>query len=343
MNFRAPDIGIDLGTSNTLIYVRNRGVVISEPTVVVHETGNKRNVAAVGDEARYLIGRTTEALTAVQPLRGGTMDDYEMTEALLRYFIRKAIGVSFLSPKPRVCVAVPCSLQAVARKALQEAVKSAGAKQVFLVEKPYAAAIGSGLPVYEPTGSMVVDIGGGTTDVALVSLGGIVCARSIPVGSVKMDEAVAGYIRRESNMLVNASTAEAVKIDLGSAVQPGEVKRIRIRGRDTIFNTAKDIEFNAMQCYEALREPCQSVLAAIKWVLERTPPELACDVMRNGIYLTGGGSQLSGLDQFIATGLGIPVLPAREPGDCTIMGLGYLVENIHLLSSMARQTKTAEN
>ena len=335
MAFFAPDIGIDLGTSNTMVYVRGRGIVISEPTIVVTDANNRRNVRAVGDEARYLMGRTTAALAAVLPMRAGSIADFDMTEVLVRYFIRKAIGVSHVF-KPKVAVAVPCSLQAVARKAVEEAAEMAGAKQVFLVEKPFAAAIGSGLPVYEPVGSMVVDVGGGTTDAAIVSLGGLVVAQSIQVGGSKMDEAIASYIKRESNMLIGAKTAEDVKLDLGSAMPLSEGRKVRIRGKDTLFSTAKDIEFTSAQCYEALKEPCKAILAAIKWVLERTPPELSADIMRSGIHLTGGGSQLFALDQYIATELGIPVLLAKEPMDCTVMGLGYLVENIQLLSSIGR-------
>lgn len=335
MAFFAPDIGIDLGTSNTMVYVRGRGIVISEPTIVVTDANNRRNVRAVGDEARYLMGRTTAALAAVLPMRAGSIADFDMTEVLVRYFIRKAIGVSHVF-KPKVAVAVPCSLQAVARKAVEEAAEMAGAKQVFLVEKPFAAAIGSGLPVYEPVGSMVVDVGGGTTDAAIVSLGGLVVAQSIQVGGSKMDEAIASYIKRESNMLIGAKTAEDVKLDLGSAMPLSEGRKVRIRGKDTLFSTAKDIEFTSAQCHEALKEPCKAILAAIKWVLERTPPELSADIMRSGIHLTGGGSQLFALDQYIATELGIPVLLAKEPMDCTVMGLGYLVENIQLLSSIGR-------
>lgn len=335
MAFFAPDIGIDLGSSNTMVYVRGRGIVISEPTIVVTEANNRRNVRAVGDEAQYLLGRTTASLSATLPIRAGTIADFDMTEVLLRYFIRKAIGVSHVI-KPKVVISVPCSLPAVGRKAVEEAARTAGAKQVFLVEKPYAAAIGSGLPVYEAVGSMVVDIGGGTTDAAIVSLGGLVVAQSIPVGGAKMDEAVASYIKRNSNMLIGARTAEDVKLDLGAAMPVNENRRVRIRGKDTIFSTAKDIEFTAAQCHEALREPCMAILAAIKWVLERTPPELAVDIMRGGIHLTGGGSQLFALDQFIATELGIPVLLAREPMDCTILGLGYLVENIQLLTGAGK-------
>ncbi|MBR2719204.1 MAG: rod shape-determining protein [Clostridia bacterium] len=331
MAFFAPDIGIDLGTSNTVVYVRGRGIVISEPTMVVVDSNNKRNVRAVGDEAKFLLGRTSDALTVVRPLKGGSISDFDMTEMLIRYFLRKAIGVSHVV-KPKVVVSIPVGLPAVSRKAVTEAAQVAGAKKVFLVEKPFAAAIGSGLPVYEPVGSMVVDIGGGTTDVAVVSLGGIVVAQSIQVGGVKMDEAIINYIKREFNMLIGDRTAEDVKLDLAAAMPLSEGRQVRIRGRDLLSPQAMDIEFTSAQAHEAIKEPCRAILAAIKWVLERTPPELAADIMRSGVHLTGGSAQLFAMDQFIATELGIPVLIAKEPEDCTIMGLGYLVENIQLLS-----------
>ncbi len=335
MAFFAPDIGIDLGTSNTVVYVRGRGIVISEPTMVVVDSGNKRSVRAVGDDAKFLLGRTSDALTVVRPIRGGSIADFDMTEMVLRYFMRKAIGVSHVV-KPKVVVSIPAGLPAVARKAVSEAAEIAGAKTVYLIEKPFAAAIGSGLPVYEPVGSMVVDIGGGTTDVAVVSLGGLVVAQSVQVGGVKMDEAIINYIKREFNMLIGDRTAEDVKLDLASAMPLSEGRQVRIRGRDLLSPQAMDIEFTSAQAHEAIKEPCRAILAAIKWVLERTPPELAADIMRGGIHLTGGGAQLFAMDQYIATELGIPVLIAKEPEDCTVMGLGYLVENIQLLNAIGK-------
>ena len=336
MAFFAPDIGIDLGTSNTVVYVRGRGIVISEPTMVVVDSGNKRSVRAVGDDAKFLLGRTSDALTVVRPIRGGSISDFDMTEMVLRYFMRKAIGVSHVV-KPKVVVSIPAGLPAVARKAVSEAAEIAGAKTVYLIEKSFAAALGSGLPVYEPVGNMVVDIGGGTTDVAVVSLGGLVVAQSVQVGGVKMDEAIINYIKREFNMLIGDRTAEDVKLDLASAMPLSEGRQVRIRGRDLLSPQAMDIEFTSAQAHEAIKEPCRAILAAIKWVLERTPPELAADIMRSGIHLTGGGAQLFAMDQFIATELGIPVLIAKEPEDCTVMGLGYLVENMQLIASIGKQ------
>jgi len=304
MHFFAPDIGIDLGSSNTQVYVKKRGIVISEPTLVVVSGTNKKQVQSVGDEARRVLGRLNDSKTVIRPIRNGAIADFDMTALLLKYFMRKAIT---------------------------EAVRLAGAKKVYLVEKPFAAALGSNLPVYDPIGSMVVDIGGGTTDAAVVSLGGLVVSQSIPVGGAKMDEAIINHIKREFNMLIGDRTAEDVKIDLASAMPVSEDRSVRIRGRDLLSPQAMDIEYTSRQAYMAVHEPCRAIVAAIRWVLERTPPELAADVMRTGIHLTGRVAQLYAMDQFIASELGIPVLIAKEPGDCTALGLGYIVENMPML------------
>lgn len=339
MQIIAPDMGFDLGSSNTLVYVKGRKIVLSEPTVVVASAQDRHIVRAVGEEAFRLMGRTTDTLIAIRPLKDGTMNDFDSTEVLVEYFIHKAIGSSRLVG-PRVLVAVPSLLKSVDRRAIQEAVEVAGARKrgVYLVDKPLAAAIGSGLPVYEPTGTMVVDIGGGTTDVAVVSLGGIVVAQSIPVGGTKMDEAIVNYLKKNASMHISPRTAEDVKIDLGSAMPQTNLRRIRIRGRDLLSAHAMDVEFTSAQAYEALKDVCAAILGAIHWVLERTPPELAADIMRTGIYLTGGGSQLFALDQYIATNLGIPVLLAREPEDATVTGLGYLIEHEDLFEAITRRS-----
>ena len=326
----APDIGIDLGTSNTLVYVRGKGIVVAEPTIVVIESSNKRHVKAIGDDAQLLLGRTTEKIMAIRPLKEGIISDFDMTEIMIRYFIRKAIGISHLI-KPRVLITVPCSISSIERRAVMEAAKIAGARQVHLIEKPFAAAIGSGLPVYEPVGSMVADIGGGTTDVAVVSLGGLVMTHSIRVGGVKMDEAIIDFIKQEFNIQIGDKTAEDVKLDLGSALPLRDDRHALVRGRDMITSLPQTTELSASQVQQALQEPCMAILSAIKKVLERTPPELAADIMRNGIHLTGGSSLLFGLDQFIASELGMPVLLAKEPMDCAVLGLGYLTENPELL------------
>lgn len=335
MNFFAPDIGIDLGTSNTMLYVRGRGIVISEPTLVVAEGRGKKSVRAVGDEARFLLGRTKDSTVVVHPVKNGSIEDFDMTELLIRYFMRKAIGVSHVV-KPRVVISVPSGLPAVNRKAVAEAVKMAGAKKVYLIEKPFAAAIGSGLPVYDPVGSMVVDIGGGTTDAAIVSLGGLVVSRSSSVGGVKMDEAIINYIKREFHMLIGDRTAEDLKLDLAAAVPLEEGRQVMIRGRDLRSPQVSEITFSSAQASEAINEPCRAVVATIKWVLERTPPELAADVMRSGVHLTGGVAQLFGMDQFIGEELGIPVLIAKDAEECTVRGLGYIVENMNDLIAQGR-------
>ena len=336
MGFMAPELAIDLGTSNTLVYVRGKGIVISEPTVAVVEARDKHLVRAIGDEAGLLLGRTTDTLKAIRPVRNGVIEDFDTCEVLLRYFIRKAIGVSHLV-KPRILVSIPAGLPAVSRKVVQEATVLAGAKRCILVEKPLAAAIGSGLPAYEPIGSMVVDIGGGTTDSAIVSLGGMVVSQSIQVGGEKMSDAIVGYLKKNSGMLIGDRTAEDVKIDLASATPPsGDNRRVHVRGRDLLSARVMDVEFTAAQAHDAVLEPCMAIVASIRWVLERTPPELSADIMRSGIHLTGGASQLFGLDQFIGSQLGIPVLMAKEPQDCTVTGMGYLVENRDLLNDLAR-------
>ena len=335
MPIKAPDIAIDLGTTNTLVYVYHKGIVISEPTIVVVESRDKHLVRAVGDEAALLLGRTTEALQAILPIRDGTIQDFDTAEVLIRYFMRKAIGVSHLL-KPRVLVCIPAGLPAVARKVVTEAVSMAGGKHIVLVEKPLAAAIGAGLPVYEPVGNMVVDVGGGTTDAAIVSMGGLVVSQSIHVGGEKMNDAVVNYLKKNSGMLIGDRTAEAVKIDLASAIAPeGDSRRTHVRGRDLLSARVMDVEFTAAQAHDAVLEPCMAILACVRWVLERTPPELSADIMRNGIHLTGGAAQLYGLDRLIGSQLGIPAMLAKEPQDCTILGMGYLLENPDLLNDLA--------
>ncbi len=329
-HIKSPYLGIDLGTAYTQVYLRHQGIIISEPTLVVVEGTNKKMVHAVGDEARKMLGRVNASRSIIKPIRNGAIADFDMTVLLLKYFIRKAIGSNNLV-KPHVAVAVPAGLDDVNRKALTEAVTRAGAGKVFLVEKPLAAALGSGLPVYEPQGSMVVDIGGGTTDVAVVSLGGLVVSQSIPVGGSRMDEAIMNHIKREFNMSIGDRTAEDVKIDLASAMPLEESRSVRIRGRDLLAPQAMEIEYTSRQACMAVSEPCRAIVASIKWVLERTPPELLSDIMRNGIYMTGCGSQLYAMDRYIATELGIPVRIAREAGDCTALGLGYILENMTLL------------
>ena len=332
MPFWAPDIGIDLGTNQVHLYVRGRGIVISEPALVVLDRESRHTVRAVGDEAAFMLGRSPDRLSPVWPIRNGQVADFDVAELMLRYFVRKAIGVSYVG-KPRVIVSVPCNLDDVNRKALSEAVRfAAGSRHVFLIEKPFAAAIGTGLPVYDPIGNLVVDIGAGTTDVAVISLGGLVVSQSIQVGGNKMDEAIVDYLRKECSLLVSRQTAENIKKDLATALPLEEPRTVLVRGINQLSTSAGTVNFTSDQAYNAVKGPCGAIIKAIRWVLERTPPELAADIMRGGIHLTGDASRLFALDRFISESLGIPVLLARDPGDCCILGIGYLTENIQLVS-----------
>ena len=305
MPIAAPYIAIDLGSVNTLVYVKDKGIVIREPTLAVVDSSRRERVLYVGEEAGYHLGRTRDSAEVVHPIVNGTIADFDTAKVMIRYFIRKAIGTNYLI-KPKVLVSVPSGLPALSKRAVVEAVQVAG----------------------------VVDVGGGTTDTAIVSMGGMVVSQSVDVGGQRMDESIVSYLKTYSSMLIGDRTAEQVKIDLASAIPPAENRYVHVRGRDLLSAHAMDVEFSTAQAYEAVREPCTAVLASIKWVLERTPPELAADIMRNGIHLTGGASQIANLDRFIATSTGIPVLLAREPADCTILGLGYLLDNQDLLDSL---------
>ena len=335
----APDMGIDLGTANTQVYVKKKGIVINEPSLLVADRGGRHAVRAIGEEARVMLGRTAADVTAVRPMADGMIRDFDMTQYMLQYFVRKAIGVSRLV-KPRAIMTIPCRVSPIERRAVRKAAVYAGIRenQLHLVEKPFASAIGSGLPVFEPIGSMVVDIGGGTTEAAVISLGGIVVSRSIRIGGMKMDEAIITYVKREFNMMIGDRTAEDVKTALGSALPMKEERRVLVRGRDMITNLPQTAEISSTQVYEALKAPCQAILAAIQHVLERTPPELAGDVMKSGIHLTGGGSQLFALDQYIASELDMPVLLARDPMSCAALGAGHLADNIELLHRIGKSS-----
>ncbi|MBR5111110.1 MAG: rod shape-determining protein [Clostridia bacterium] len=333
----APDIGIDLGTANTQVYVKRKGIVINEPSLLVADRAGRHTVRAIGEEARVMLGRTSADVTAVWPLSDGMIRDFEMTQAMLQFFVRKAIGVSRLV-KPRAIMTIPCRISPIEKRAVRKAAVYAGIRenQLHLVEKPFASAIGCGLPVFDPVGSMVVDIGGGTTEAAVISLGGIVVSRSIRVGGVKMDEAIIAYVKREFNMLIGDRTAEDVKMALGSALPMKEERRVLVRGRDMITNLPQTAEISSTQVYEALSTPCEAILAAIQHVLERTPPELAGDVLKSGIHLTGGGAQLFALDQYIASELDMPVLLARDPTSSAVLGAGHLADNIELLHRIGK-------
>ena len=334
--FLSADMAIDLGTANTLVYVKGRGIVLNEPSVVaIAEFKGKKQVLAVGEEAKQMLGRTPGNIRAIRPLRDGVIADFEVAEEMIKYFIRKVHNRrSFASPLVIVCV--PSGSTAVERRAIQESCESAGARRVYLIEEPMAAAIGAGLPVTEPTGSMVVDIGGGTTEVAVLSLGGIVYARSVRVGGDKMDEAIIGYICRNHNLLVGEGSAARIKEQIGSACPPdeGEGRTMEIKGRDLMNGVPKELIISERQIAEALAEPVGAIIEAVKVALEHTEPELAADIVDKGIVLTGGGGLLSNLDFVLRHATGLPVSLADDPLSCVVLGPGRALEEMKRLKNV---------
>lgn len=334
--FLSADMAIDLGTANTLVYVKGKGIVLNEPSVVaITEFKGKKQVLAVGNEAKQMLGRTPGDIHAIRPLRDGVIADFEVAEEMIKYFIRKVHNRrSFASPMVVVCV--PSGSTAVERRAIQESAESAGARKVFLIEEPMAAAIGAGLPVTEPTGSMVVDIGGGTTEVAVLSLGGIVYARSVRVGGDKMDEAIIAYIRRNHNLLVGEASAARIKESIGSACPPeeGEGRTMAIKGRDLMNGVPKEIIISERQIAESLAEPVGAIIEAVKVALEHTAPELAADIVDKGIVLTGGGALLGNIDHVLRHATGLPVSIADDPLSCVVMGTGRALEEMKKLRNV---------
>ena len=330
------DMAIDLGTANTLVYVKGRGIVLNEPSVVAIATvRGKKQVLAVGDEAKQMLGRTPGNIQAIRPLRDGVIADFEVAEEMIKHFIRKVHNQrSFASPQVIVCV--PSGSTAVERRAIQESAESAGARRVFLIEEPMAAAIGANLPVTEPTGSMVVDIGGGTTEVAVLSLGGIVYSRSVRVGGDKMDEAIIAYIRRNHNLLVGEGSAERIKKEIGSAYPPedGVGRTMQIKGRDLMNGVPKEIIIDQSQIADSLAEPVSQIVEAVKVALEQTPPELAADIVDKGIVLTGGGALLGNLDFVLRHATGLPVMIADDPLSCVALGTGRCLEEMKVLRNV---------
>jgi len=334
--FLSADMAIDLGTANTLVYVKGRGIVLNEPSVVaIAEAKGKKQVLAVGEEAKQMLGRTPGNIRAIRPLRDGVIADFEVAEEMIKYFIRKVHNRrTFASPLVVVCV--PSGSTAVERRAIQESAESAGARKVFLIEEPMAAAIGAGLPVTEPTGSMVVDIGGGTTEVAVLSLGGIVYSRSVRVGGDKMDEAIIAYIRRNHNLLVGEGSAARIKEEIGSACPPddGDGRTMEIKGRDLMNGVPKELVISERQIAESLAEPVGAIIEAVKVALEHTAPELAADIVDKGIVLTGGGALLGNIDFVLRHSTGLPVSIADDPLSCVVLGTGRALEEMKRLKDV---------
>ncbi|MDQ3035022.1 MAG: rod shape-determining protein [Myxococcota bacterium] len=332
------DLAIDLGTATTLIYVKGRGIVSCEPSVVAVQTDARggKKVLAVGKEAKEMLGRTPGNIQAVRPLRDGVIADFEITEAMLRYFIKRAQNRSTLV-KPRIIICVPFGITEVEKRAVKESAESAGAREVFLIEEPMAAAIGAGLPITEPSGNMVVDIGGGTTEVAVISLAGIVYSQSVRVGGDKMDEAIVAYLKRKYNLLIGDQTAERVKCTIGNAYPggssgyPGDVETMEVKGRDLVAGVPKTVIVNSDEIRDALSEPINTIVEAVMAALERTPPELSADIVDKGIVLTGGGAQLKNLDVLLREETGLPVMVCDDPVSAVVLGSGKTLDHLDLL------------
>lgn len=330
------DLAIDLGTANTLIYVKGQGIVCNEPSVVaVQDDGARghRRVVAVGAEAKNMLGRTPERISAVRPLKEGVITDFEIAEAMLRHFIRKANNRRALV-RPRIIICVPHGITEVEKRAVRESAESAGAREVYLIEEPMAAAIGAGLPITEACGSMILDIGGGTTEAAIISLKGIVFSCSMRVAGDKMDEAIANYIRRKYNVLVGDRTAEQIKIDVGSALPTGQQLKTEVRGRDLILGVPRSLEITEDEVREALGESINQIIELIRGALEKTPPELAGDIVERGITLTGGASLLRNLDRIIHRETGLPVMLVDDPIAAVVLGSGQVLDKLELLKDV---------
>lgn len=326
-----PDIAVDIGTNNTRVYVKEKGIVVNEPSVVIVRGDDTRKIIAVGDSAEEMIGRSAANIRIVHPLRDGVIVDYEMAQVMIHYFVSKAIGTrQFMNP--RMVVTMPGSVSKVERRAVINALERIGARQIFVVEQAFAAALGTGLPVYEPQGSFVVDIGAGTTEVALVSMGGIVISHSIRIAGNRIDDAISGYLKKQHAILVTDRVAERLKFDLADVRANENMEHIAVvRGRDIATGMPLTVDVNMTKVAEAIREPLKEILAAIKWVLGRIPPEFAADILQSGIFLTGGSAALPNLDTMIASEFGVPVSVARDAGECTTLGAGYMADHFDML------------
>jgi len=330
------DLAIDLGTANTLIYVKNQGIVCNEPSVVAVQQRNERGgkkVLAVGAEAKRMLGRTPGSIVAIRPLKDGVIADFEITEAMLRYFIHKVHNRRTLV-RPRIIVGVPFGITEVEKRAVRESAESAGAREVYLIEEPMAAAIGAGLPITEPTGNMIVDIGGGTTEVAVISLSGIVFSRSVRVGGDKMDEAIVAYMKRKYNLAIGEQTAERIKITIGNAYPLEQMLTMEVKGRDMVAGVPKTVVVNSEEVREALAEPINAIVEATLLALERTPPELAADIVDKGVVLTGGGALLKNIDVLLREETGLPVMVSDDPISAVVLGSGKTLDHIELLKEV---------
>ena len=323
------DIGVDLGTANVLVYIKGKGVVLREPSVVAIDRDTNK-VLAIGEEARKMLGRTPGNIVAIRPLREGVIADYDTTESMLRHFIEKVAGRSFIF-KPRIMVCIPSGVTTVEKRAVLEAAVQAGARKTYLIEEPLAAALGAGLDISEPYGAMVVDIGGGTTDVAVISLGGIVASESLRIGGDKFDDAIVRYVKKEYNMMIGERTAEEIKMNIGTAIRGRREGSMEVRGRDLLSGLPKTVRMSAVETGEALNEPVEAIVQCVKAVLETTPPELAADIMDRGIVMTGGGALLYALDELIQKETGIPTYLAEDPLSCVALGTGKALESIENL------------
>ena len=323
------DIGVDLGTANVLVYVKGKGIVLREPSVVAIDKDSNR-VLAIGEEARRMLGRTPGNIVAIRPLREGVIADYDTTESMLRHFIRKVAGKSLFF-KPRIMVCIPSGVTTVEKRAVLEAAMQAGARKTYLIEEPLAAALGAGLDIAEPCGAMVVDIGGGTTDVAVLSLGGIVVSESLRIGGDRFDESLVNFVKKEYKIMIGERTAEEMKVQIGTAFPNSRNETMEVRGRDLLSGLPKTVRITSEETREALAEPVALIVQCVKSVLENTPPELASDIMDRGIVMTGGGSLLHGLDRLIQEETGIPTYLAEDPLSCVGIGTGRVLESIDLL------------
>ncbi len=326
------DLAIDLGTANTLVYLKGKGVVVSEPSVVAvqKDAMGQKKVLAVGKEAKKMLGRTPGSIVAIRPMKDGVIADFDITEEMLRYFIQKVHNRKALV-RPRIVICVPSGITQVEKRAVKESAESAGAREVYLIEEPMAAAIGAGLPITEASGNMIVDIGGGTTEVAVISLAGIVYAKSVRVGGDKMDEAIVQYLKRKYNLLIGERTAEQIKIEIGSANPGEEVETMEVKGRDLVSGIPKTLGIDSGEIREALSEPVNAIVEAVRIALERTPPELAADIVDKGIVLAGGGANLKNLDVLLREETGLPVVIAEDPLSCVVLGSGKVLDELDLL------------